>query len=52
MLRSNEYLDARNGMNRAPKSSQDQTVRSFENQLMGTFDMRPKHFLGTTSGYQ
>jgi hypothetical protein len=39
-------------MNRASRSLQDQTVRSFENQLMGTFDMRPKHSLGTKSGYQ
>jgi hypothetical protein len=33
--RSFEDLDARNGMNRAPRSSRDLTTRSFENQLMG-----------------
>ena len=35
-MRSYEDLDARNGMNRAPRSSRDLTARSFENQLMGT----------------
>ena len=34
-MRSYEDLDARNGMNRAPRSSRDLTARSFENQLMG-----------------
>jgi hypothetical protein len=34
-MRSYEDLDARNGMNRAPKSSRDLTARSVENQLMG-----------------
>ena len=34
-MRSFEDLDARNGMNRAPRSSRDLTARSFENQLMG-----------------
>jgi hypothetical protein len=29
-------LDARNGMNRAPRSSRDLISRSFENQLMGS----------------
>ena len=32
-MRSYEDLDARNGMNRAPRSSRDLTARSFENQL-------------------
>ena len=34
-MRSYEDLDARNGMNRAPRSSRDIIMRSFENQLMG-----------------
>jgi deoxycytidylate deaminase len=34
-MRSHGDLDARNGMNRAPRSSLDLTARSFENQLMG-----------------
>ena len=33
--RSFEDLDARDGMNRAPRSSRDLVARSFENQLMG-----------------
>ena len=33
--RSFEDLDARNGMNLAPRSSRDLTARFFENQLMG-----------------
>ena len=45
MLRSNEDLYARNGMNRASSFSQDHNVRSVKNQLMGIFDIRPKHCL-------
>ena len=37
-MRSYEDLDARNGMNRAPRSSRDLTARSFENQLMGNWE--------------
>jgi hypothetical protein len=35
-MRSFEDLDARNGMNRAPRSSRDLNARYFENQLMGS----------------
>jgi hypothetical protein len=50
-LRSYEDLDARNGMNRAPRSSRDLTARYFENQLMGIFirimtKMQKVQFLG------
>ncbi len=43
-MRYYEDLDARNGMNRAPRSSRDLTARSFENQLMGgkEFNLRKR----------
>jgi hypothetical protein len=34
-MRSYEDLDARNGMNRAPRTSRDLTARSDENKIMG-----------------
>jgi hypothetical protein len=36
-MRSYEDLDARNAMNRAPKSSRFLTARSFENQLIDDY---------------
>ncbi len=43
-MRSYEDLDARNGMNRAPRSSRDLTARSFENQLMGRGGLCPDKY--------
>ncbi len=45
VMRSYEDLDARNGMNRAPRSSRDLTARSFENQLMGMGENKVWAFL-------
>ena len=42
-MRSYEDLDARNGMNRAPRSSRDLTVRYFENQVIGKTHLELKY---------
>jgi hypothetical protein len=43
-MRYYEDLDARNGMNRAPRSSRDLTARYFENQLMGNDEKNENFF--------
>jgi hypothetical protein len=42
---SYEDLDARNGMNRSPRSSRDLTAKSFEKQLMGYLHFTLKKFI-------
>ena len=51
-MRSYEDLDARNGMNRAPRSSRDLTARYFENQLMGYFNTIQGRIKGIFSVYR